>query len=297
MKVLVTGGCGFIGSNLVDILISQGHDVTVIDNLVTGVQENCNSKASYIFDDYQKVLRDDYYNSLTDPATFDVVFHLAAMPRIQPSFDDPLYTIDNNAYGTAILCEFARINNINIVYAGSSSFYGGVYLNPYSFSKWIGEEICTMYSKIYDVSSCVARFFNVYGPRHLRSGPYSTVVGVFENQYNNGRPLTITGDGEQRRDFTHVYDICNGLIAMSHNKHNGAIFNLGTGKNHSINELANMYEGSLVEYVFQRPGEARETLADISKTCENLNWYPENDLENYVKDFISLKDTDKLKVG
>jgi nucleoside-diphosphate-sugar epimerase len=289
-KVIVTGGCGFIGSNLVDILVSKGHEVTVIDNLITGKEENANEDASYIYEDYREVLSNPSRYFL-DKGEYDTIFHLAAMPRIQPSFDDPLYTFNNNAYGTAILCDFAKQHDIKIVYAGSSSFYGGVYLNPYSFSKWVGEEICQMYSKIYGISSCVARFFNVYGPRHLKTGPYSTVVGVFEEQYDNSQPLTVTGDGEQRRDFTHVYDICSGLIAMSDARHNGEIFNLGTGKNYSINELANLFPNSTIKYIPKRPGEAKETLADISKAASLLNYEPVNNLQEYVRDIADSRKT------
>tara|TARA_R110000851_G_scaffold58710_1_gene136177 strand:+ start:4064 stop:4975 length:912 start_codon:yes stop_codon:yes gene_type:complete len=289
MKYLITGGCGFIGSNLVDKLTSLGHDVLVIDNLSTGKKENCNSLATYIFKDYQKTLKDSLF-TISDPLceNIDVIFHLAAMPRIQPSFDNPLYTMSNNAHGTAILCEFARKKNSKVVYAGSSSFYGGVYLNPYSFSKWVGEEICKMYSQIYEVPTSIARFFNVFGPRHLRTGPYSTVVGVFEKQFSDGLPLTITGDGDQRRDFTHVDDICNGLIAMSEGTYYGEIFNLGTAKNYSINELASMYDGAKTEFIAARPGEARETLADISYTRSALNWSPleQNSLKDYIAQFV-----------
>jgi len=286
MKVLVTGGCGFVGSNLVDILIEQGTEVVVIDNLITGKKENCNPKAEYIFEDYKTVLKSDNKLSQTK---FEVIYHLAAMPRIQPSFDDPLYTFDNNAYGTAILCDFAKKTDAKIVYAGSSSFYGGVYLNPYSFSKWVGEELCIMYSKIYGVSSCIVRFFNVYGPRHLQEGPYSTVVGIFEKQYEEKQPLTVTGNGEQRRDFTHVRDINYGMIAASKKRYEGKIFNLGTGMNHSINEVANMFPDSKIKYIPKRPGEAWITLADISEVKEDTGWSPKYSLRDYINNKVGKK--------
>tara|TARA_R110002051_G_scaffold287712_2_gene350468 strand:- start:415 stop:1275 length:861 start_codon:yes stop_codon:yes gene_type:complete len=284
MSVLVTGGCGFVGSNLVDILVQQGNSVVVVDNLITGNKENCNPKAFYIFEDYREVLKSGLKNY-----DFDVIFHLAAMPRIQPSFENPLYTFDNNASGTAVLCEFARKNDAKIVYAGSSSFYGGVYLNPYSFSKWVGEELCKMYSKVYGVSSCIVRFFNVYGPRHLSEGPYSTVIGIFERQFGDGASLTVTGDGEQRRDFTHVTDICLGMISVSDKKYDGKIFNLGTGINYSINELASMFRGAKIEYVPKRPGEAKETLADISEINSETGWAPRCDLESYVEKRLAVR--------
>lgn len=287
MKALVTGGCGFIGSNLVDRLIAKGYAVTAIDNLSSGTKDNINIKAEYIFQDLSEVLLNEKKYNLNFEE-FDCIFHLAAMPRIQPSFDDPLYTIDNNAYGTAVVCDIAKKYNLKIVYAGSSSFYGGVYLNPYSFSKWMGEEVCQMYSKVYGISSCVARFFNVYGPRHLKTGPYSTVIGIFEDQKQSNKSLTITGTGEQRRDFTHVYDICEALIAMSKDTHACEIFNLGTGTNYSINEVAAMFKHR-VSYIAKRPGEAETTLADISKAKGMLGWEPKYSLRDYVEEFLEEK--------
>ena len=283
MKILVTGGCGFVGSNLVDLLVEenhQEHDVIIVDNLVTGKKENCNELATYVFEDIGDVILSGDLNDV------DVIYHLAAMPRIQPSFNKPLYTFKNNAQNTTLVCEFARKNNAKIVYAGSSTYYGGVYLNPYAFSKWVGEEVCKMYSEIYDVTTSIARFFNVYGPRHLKTGPYSTVVGIFEEQYKNNEPLTITGDGEQRRDFTHVNDICRGLMAMSRGSHKGEVFNLGTGVNYSINELAAMFNGAPTKYIPKRPGEAQETLADISKINGESGWTPEYNLQDYIKNEV-----------
>lgn len=275
-NALVTGGCGFVGSNLVDILVKEGYNVTVVDDLSSGKKDYCRDDVKYYFDKFQNVLTTDTIKNI------DVIFHLAAESRIQPSFENPLYTCENNSLGTAIVCEYARKNGCKVVYAGSSSFYGGVYLNPYAFAKWHGETMCKMYSEVYDVTTGVARFFNVYGPRNPLIGQYTPVVAIFEEQTKDGVPLTIVGDGEQRRDFTHVYDICSGLIAISKGDWSGDVFNLGTGINHSINELANMF-GGVKKYLPQRPGEARETLADISKTTEMTGWKPEYSLEDYVK--------------
>jgi len=284
MKALITGGCGFIGSNLTDILIASNDEVVVVDNLVSGKKENCNPAASYIFEDIADALMNPKLRqSLQD---VEVIFHLAAMPRIQPSFKDPLYTLRNNTQGTAIVCEFAREIGAKVVYAGSSTFYGGVYLNPYAFSKWAGEEVCKMYSQIYDLTTSIARFFNVYGPRHLKTGPYSTVVGIFEEQYQNSDPLTITGTGEQRRDFTHVNDICNGLIAMSIGDHRGEAFNLGSGTNYSINELAAMYPNASTAYIPKRPGEADETLADTTAIHSATGWLATHKLKEYVLSYV-----------
>ena len=278
-NILVTGGCGFIGSNLVDMLVKE-HNVVVVDNLDTGKKENCNKDANYIFDDIRNVFS-NLETLNPELKNIQVIFHLAALARIQPSFERPAITMDINTGGTVLVCEYAKKVGAKVVYAGSSSFYAGPYLNPYSFSKWQGEEVCKMYSEVYGISTAIARFFNVYGPRHLRVGPYATVIGIFENQMLNNEPLTITGDGEQRRDFTNVADICNGLIKMSENSWAGEVFNLGTGTNHSINELAAMFKND-VKYIPKRPGEACITLADIEKTTSKLKWVPTAKLEKYV---------------
>ena len=217
-------------------------------------------------------------------SNIDIVFHLAAEARIQPSFEDPLYTCENNSYGTAIVCEFARKNNSMVVYSGSSTFYGGVFLNPYAFAKWQGEEVIKMYTEIFKIKSGIARFFNVYGPRNPQIGQYTPVVAIFERQVSNNNPLTIVGDGEQRRDFTHVSDICSGLIAISDEDRAAEAYNLGTGVNYSINELADMFDHPK-QYLPSRRGEARNTRADICKTTKELSWIPKIKLVDYVKEF------------
>ena len=278
-KAIVTGGCGFVGSNLVDQLIEQSYQVVVIDDLSYGKKENCNPAAEYIFDDFKKILKNDM--KITEGT--DMVFHLAAEARIQPSFNNPLYTCENNSYGTAIVCEFARKNNSMIIYSGSSTYYGGVYLNPYAFAKWQGEEVIRMYTEIFKIKSGIARFFNVYGPRNPQIGQYTPVVAIFERQSSQGKPLTLVGDGEQRRDFTHVYDICSGLIAISKKDRKSEAYNLGTGTNYSMNELADMFGGEKF-YLPARPGEARNTLADITKSKVELGWFPTIKLPDYIRE-------------
>ena len=202
-KVLVTGGCGFIGSHLVDLLVSKkDYEIYVIDNLDTGRVENINKSKNvkYFFKDIRNILTE--VELLSELEGLEVIYHLGARARIQPSFTNPTLTIDVNTGGTSVICELARKLNAKVVYAGSSSYYGGVYLNPYSFTKWQGEEVCKMYSEVYRLKTAIARFFNVYGERHPKEGPYGTVVGIFERQYSNNEALTVTGDGEQRRDFT-----------------------------------------------------------------------------------------------
>ncbi len=275
-KVIVTGGLGFIGSNLVDKLVQLGYHVIAVDDLSYGKEGYKNPLAEYVIDDFK--------NYLQNPnEQVDIVFHLAAEARIQPSFMNPLYTCENNSYGSAVVGEFARKSKCKVVYAGSSSFYGGVYLNPYAFAKWQGEEVLKMYSEIYEVPVSIARFFNVYGPRNPLIGQYTPVVAIFEEQKKDGKKLTIVGDGEQRRDFTHVSDICDGLIAISKDVWKAEVFNLGTGKNYSINELANFFGGDK-EHLPARRGEARITLADISKTTKLTGWMPKHKLQDYIKE-------------
>jgi len=291
-NILITGGCGFVGSNLVDLLVQDPENrVHVIDNLSRGNKDYINEKASYFFGDIRNILTPEWGDPLSgvhpgNATTYDVIYHCAALARIQPSFNNPLEVMSVNSQGTAVVCEYARRSNASIVYAGSSSFYAGQYLNPYAFSKWSGEQVCRMYHEIYGLDIDIARFFNVYGVRHPGNGPYATVIGIFESQYRSNATLTITGDGEQRRDFTHINDICSGLIAI-HEKgqHKSTIYNLGRASNYSINELAAMYETDTT-YIDARPGEARDTLADISLIQNDTGWSPTHNLEDYVSQWI-----------
>lgn len=280
MHALVTGGAGFIGSHLADKLLFEGHSVTVWDNLFTGKRENVSSGCNF----EERDLRE---NIETDDE-FDIIYHLGALARIQPSFENPNLTHDVNVTGTIKVLELARSLNIPLIYAGSSSVYHDVHANPYSFTKWLGEQYCELYSKVYGLNVGIARFFNVYGPRHLEEGPYATVIAIFEKQKRDGNPLTVTGTGEKRRDFTHVYDIVNGLYLMGKqgSELKGEIFNFGTGTNYSINEVAAMFNPVEIAYIPNRPGEAETTLADTSFSKERLNWEPSWKLENYVKGVI-----------
>lgn len=276
MKVLITGGLGFIGSNLVDILTSRGKEVYVIDDLSAGNKAWMNESASYIFEDVQNINQ----NLNND---FDIIFHLAAEARIQPSFLNPLRWQQSNINGTSVICEFARKNSSKIILAGSSSCYGGKFMNPYTFSKKISEEICEMYSRVFGLPTVVARFFNVYGPRNPLIGEFTPIIAKFEQLKRESKPLTVVGDGEQRRDFTHVYDICEGLIKLSEQEWSGDVFNLGTGTNFSINEIVDMF-GCEKVHIPKRPGESSETRADISMTTKLTGWKPKYKLEDYIKE-------------
>jgi UDP-glucose 4-epimerase len=216
----------------------------------------------------------------------DVIFHIAALARIQPSFKRPVEVISANCSGTVQMLDYARAKKSMVVYAGSSSFYFDPHANPYAHSKWIGEEHCKMYNKVFGVSVSIARFFNVYGPRHVRDGDNANVLGIFERQKMANQPLTITGTGEQRRDFTHVDDICEGLLAMAKRSWNGDVFNLGRSSNYSINEVASMFKPAEIQYLPSRPGEARETLANIDDSRSKLAWEPKRNLPDYIEEFL-----------
>ena len=286
MKILVTGGLGFIGSHLVEtLLLDKENEITVVDNLISesSSRDNMFEGVKYHIEDIRNL------EVLDLSSDFDVVYHLAALARIQPSFKDPVKYFSIDSLGTCKVLDHARKCSAKVVYAGSSSAYGGPMLNPYAFAKYTGEQICEMYSKVYEMNTVIARFFNVYGPRQPISGPYATVVGVFQGQFENNKILTVTGNGEQRRDFTHVSDIVGGLIALSGIDSSGEVYNLGTGRNYSINELAKMFEGSEITYIPKRPGEADMTLADISKTTEDTGWTPRVNIQDYVFEFIGKK--------
>ena len=245
MNVLVTGGAGFIGANLIKRLIGDGHQVVSLDNYTTGTEKNNieDENVKYFYTDIRDVLD---FNGFSEKP-FDIVYHLAAVPRIQPSFEYPEATFEVNVNGTLNLLSWLRTQNIPIVYAGSSSSNGDIFKNPYTFSKFQGEEIVRLYHKIYKVPMGICRFYNVYGPHQVTEGEYCTVMGIFETQFNEGKELTITGDGEQRRDFTHVFDIvdgfvrCGDLLLEGRDNVNGETFELGRGENHSINVIAQSF--------------------------------------------------------
>lgn len=276
MKCLVTGGAGFVGSHLVDRLVRLGHEVKVWDAFTTGRKENLNPKAP-CYNIWVEDISPEYH---TDEK-YDVIFHLAGEARIQPSFKKPLTAHESNVTGTIKMLELAKMHGARLVYAGSSSVYHDMYANPYTFTKQIAENYCTLYNKIYGVSTVIARFFNVYGPRQMEEGDYATVVGIFEKQKREGKPLTITGNGEQRRDFTHVDDIVTFLIFMSEDKWDAKVFNIGTGKNYSINEVAKMFKHP-IEYIPKRPGEAQDTLADTKELREWFGFVPHWGLKAYI---------------
>jgi len=282
MKVLVTGGVGFIGTNLIKRLLKDGHDVVSIDNYSTGKKENHQEGCKYWNFDLS-----DSRNAVLERNEYDVIYHLAALARIQPSIKNPHETINNNFVSTLNVLEVARQNDIRFIYAGSSSFHHGLYESPYAWSKFSGEDLCKLYSNVYDIDTAICRFYNVYGPYQLEKGAYATLMGIFENQFRNKEPLTIVGTGKQRRDFTHVNDIVDGLIKCSEQPFHGEIFELGSGINYSINEIANMFGKDYPKkYIPKRSGEYDVTLADYTLANKVLNWQPRLKVSNYIKKIV-----------
>ena len=287
MRILVTGGCGFVGTNLIKRLLKDGHEVVSVDNYSTGLRENHQEGCTYVDFDLCKVR--DFSGWISNP---DVIFHLGALARIQPSIKDPTTAIQNNFDSTLNVLEWAREKECPVVFAGSSSFHHGLWGSPYAWSKFAGEQLCKLYNKVYDSPTAVCRFYNVYGPHQIEGGTYATVLGIFERQYRNGESLTITGNGEQRRDFTHIEDIVDGLVRCGNalldegnSLVSGEIFELGSGKNYSINEVADMFNHHKT-YLPKRSGEYDVTLADYSKANKILGWVPEMSLPDYVKEAI-----------
>ena len=287
MRTLVTGGAGFVGTNLVKRLLQDGHDVVSIDNYSTGKKENHQEGCNYWNFDLS-----DRRNAVLERDEYDVIFHLAALPRIVPSFKDPVATFTSGPVATINVLDRAKKNKIPVIYAGSSSCSGDVYANPYTFSKWQNEELCNLYSKLFDVPTTICRFYNVYGEYQTNEGAYCNVLGIFERKYKKGKPLTITGDGEQRRDFTYVGDIVDGLIKASQYKSDSLSeeFEFGNGKNYSINELAEAFGDYPKEYIDARPGEMRVTLNTDTRAGDLLGWKPKGDIIKFVKEnYILMK--------
>ena len=275
-KILVTGGVGFIGTNLIKGLLSEGHEVISVDNYSTGKKEN--EQEGCVYHDLDINDRELNFN-------VDVIFHIAALARIQPSLIRPQETIEANVNGTLNVLELARKNNTPVIFAGSSSFHHGLYGSSYAWSKHAGEQLCKLYSEVYGLNTSICRFYNVYGPHQLEDGEYSTVLGIFERQYRNDEPLTITGKGEQRRDFTHVDDIVDGLYRCMDKDLKAEIFELGRGVNYSINEIVDMF-GAERKYIPARSGEYDVTLCTDTKAHEMLGWTPTRNLEDYIKSVI-----------
>ncbi|PIR12677.1 LPS biosynthesis protein WbpP [Candidatus Falkowbacteria bacterium CG11_big_fil_rev_8_21_14_0_20_39_10] len=292
-KVLVTGGAGFIGSNLVDALVERGDEVVIIDNLSTGKKENLNSKAEF----HEVDMRDlEKIKPLFKGV--DYVFHLAAFPRVQPSIEDPVTANDINLNGTLNVLMAARDAKVKkVIYSASSSAYGDQIkmpltedmpahpLSPYGLQKYVGELYCRLFSEIYGLPTVSLRYFNAYGKRQALEGAYCLVMGIFVSQRLKNQPMTITGDGTNKRDYTSVIDVvrANIMAAGSDKVGKGEVINIGRGSNYSVNELAEMIGGP-VAHIEPRI-EPKETLADNSLAKKLLGWEPTVNLPEWLEGY------------
>lgn len=295
MKVLVTGGAGFIGSHLVDRLVELGHNVICIDNQSAESNEMFywNAAASnYRFDicNYEQIF--DLFESV------DIVFHLASDARIQPAILNPRKSVDTNVIGTFNVLEASRKNNVKrVVLASTSSTYGRSNtlpnvetqkedcLTPYSVSKLFSENMAKVYYKLYGVETISLRYFNVYGDRQPLKGQYAPVIGLFLKQSKNDMPLTVVGDGQQKRDFTNIFDVTTANIMAGFKSLDssafGQTYNVGYGKSYKILDIACMISDR-IEFIDYRPGEASETLSDTSKFRKTFGWIPTKSLDEWI---------------
>ena len=293
-KSLVTGGAGFIGSNLVDRLLELGHEVVVIDNEYSDAHDQF-----YWNDNAQNYKYDirDYENTRPLYDGVDYVFHIAAEARIQPAIENPIEAVSINSVGTVTVLQCAREAGVKrVMYSSTSSGYGlnqtpnietqpDDCLNPYSVSKVNGEKLCKMYTDLFGLQTVCFRYFNVYGERQPLRGQYAPVIGIFLRQRAAGEPLTIVGDGNQRRDFTYVGDVvkANIMAAISNPDPEafGQVYNVGTGNNYSINQIARMFDHETIN-IAPRPGESRVSLANNQKLRKTFGWEPTMKLENWL---------------
>ena len=285
MTDLVTGGCGFIGSHLVDALLARGRKVKVIDNLSVGRRANLAHQAGN--PDLSVVEGDiaDYELVRQEMLGIERVFHLAALADIVPSIEKPLAYFDANVAGTLSVLEAARAEGVRrLVYTASSSCYGLAHIvptpedapksprYPYALTKYLGEQAVLHWAEVYGMEAVSVRFFNIYGPRARTSGSYGAVFGVFLAQLLAGKPLTVVGDGTQTRDFTFVSDAVDGVLTVAESPYSGEAFNIGTGSPVSINRLIELLGAREIISLPKRPGEPDVTCADVSKIRERLGW-------------------------
>ncbi|MBT6170310.1 MAG: NAD-dependent epimerase/dehydratase family protein [Flavobacteriaceae bacterium] len=277
-KILVTGGVGFIGSNLIKELLKLKYDIISIDNYSTGRKENEIKGVKYINSDITNIENLDL--------DIDLCFHLAAQSRVQPSFEDPQESFRVNVLGTLKVMEWAKNKNVKVVYAGSSSKHHNPSDSPYATYKFLGEQICKLYRTSFNLNVQIARFYNVYGPGESVDERFGNVIGIWISKTLKGEPLPIVGDGNQKRDFIHVYDIVDGLIKIAFSKiHHDDAWELGTGINYTINQLFNFFKNRFKVNSFNipdQPGNYRETLRENDDTLKLLNWMPKDRLEKHI---------------
>jgi UDP-glucose 4-epimerase len=278
MKILVTGGAGFVGTNLlIELSKDKQNKLVSIDNYTIGLKENHIEGVNYISDDVNNIFEYD--------EKYDIIFHLAALSRIQPSFDNPELTYRYNTTGTLKVLEYARKNKSKVIYSGSSSKHHNPKRSPYAMTKFLGEELCKLYKQSYDLEVQIVRFYNVYGPYEIMEGDWAAVIGKWRYQLNKLQPLTIVGDGEQRRDFTHIKDIVDGLILICKSTNKIYEWELGSGKNYSINQVFRLFNNKFnceSVNVEDQKGNYRETLRLNDDALTELGWNPKGSLEEYI---------------
>lgn len=279
MNIVITGGAGFVGTNLAKRLLENGHKVIVLDDYSVGKVENHIDGVKYIPMNIEQI---NYMSG----EEVDVCFHLAALSRIQPSFENPSEFFRVNTSGTEAVCEWARKWNVKVVYSGSSSQWHDPFQSPYAMYKKLGEDVCKMYKKVFGTNIEIARFYNVYGPYEITEGKWAAVIGKWRGQIQNGEPITIVGDGEQRRDFTYIGDIVDGLIKIGFGTetHEDA-WELGTGFNYSLNEVAQLFVdkfGCEIERIPNQSGNYRETKRENNDALDRLEWTPKDILKQYI---------------
>ncbi len=300
MRCVVTGGAGFIGSNLVDKLIDDGHEVIIFDNYSTGKKENVNPKAKFFLVDISHQPSFEHKTMKDIMSGVDVVFHLAAKARVQPSIENPIEYHNTNVNGTLNMLDACRRYGVKrFIFSSSSSVYGDVEqlptpeehelnpMSPYALHKLQGEQYCKLFSELYDLETVCLRYFNVYGERQNTEGAYCLVMGIFAGQLLKGEPMTINGDGENRRDFTYVGDVVDANIrCMDYPLElNGEVFNIGNGDNRSVNQIANLLSRDGDRINREPVIEPKETLANNSKAKKMLGWKPTNKIEDWIIDY------------
>jgi len=298
MKYLVTGAAGFIGSNLTDRLIKEGHEVVCVDKNADGYwNDKAENHIGWDIRDVKKMCKIS--------KDVDVIFHLAAETKIQESIKNPIECFDVNTTGTCSLLEAAKKNNISKFILSSTC---GIYkcdwlvqpegseekcLSPYAVSKKNAENICKMYSDMYELDTLIFRYFNVYGPRQHEAGQYAPVLGIFLRQLRENKPLTIVGDGSQKRDFVHVDDVVNAnIIGATTETKGGSLYNVGSGVSYSVQEIADMIS-PVQTYIDKRPGEIQSTQAVIDSIENDLQWKPTISMKDWLKN--ELKDIEWQK--